>query len=204
MNVYLLSFKMDKYCSNCNGEYEEYDCSSCEEYRCSNCMKNCLECKLYNICHQCFVKYHQEACKKCEEFGVIGKECGCKRHFGWCGICSNYKDTITINVKCINYELDRHNICHNDIKLSFCKQHFDKNNLTKEDLNKYKEYSFGCDFCGESYCYTCNRYKFNNSLTIVQNKSFYTCGSCGSISEILKQKFTDIEYKILLEYLFNV
>lgn len=168
-------------------------CSKCSISICVECRTICKDCHFYG-CQACFQIHNGKECINCKEFGVSNKTCQCNRHSSnYCFICKLSGKTIDITFDC------KITSCSNNCKLYVCKNHFDLNNLmNKEEWENFKVLSLCC-FCKKFLCFAHDNYScYNKCYTLMM------CDDCGDIKDILKRKFTDLQNKILLQYLFSL
>lgn len=203
---------------------EKEDCNKLTLYRCVCDKKICFKkkCSIYcSLCNksfcssECFDKHNDhEACLYCIDFREENKleaSCVCRVKYSDCVFCDRiiaskryvrrYKRIKTIKVV-LYCEVST---CKYKITLNLCKDHFNIKSIYKEkDLEKYK--TLAHDFCSWCKKFVCSRHKRCNCYTkyfkdVNKNK---LCNDCYELKNVLKEKFTDLQNKILISYLYNI
>lgn len=193
-------------CVNCKCQFcyktTFIKCKSCNKSCCSFCIETCNVCNNTRICETCLNLHKEETCDACKEFGFINKTCRCVLHKDVCIVClEGYGKTINTTIKCIYYRN-----CGYKKDVNLCKKHFELEDLTsRKELDDSMHSSYLCSFCSSLVCSECRNIK-KERLKCIKYKtlSLLICSCCSEVNSILKEKFSELERCILLEYLYNI
>lgn len=167
-------------------------CEVCDKKLCRECRLDCDRCYVCYVCSEECIELHRYTtfCSECKEFGIERKDCNCSLHpSNICDICYKLDSTMRLDLVCsVCYD---HKVC-----INVCKDHSDRNNLiNKEDWGNYGIFFKNfCSFCKEYSC--CSDFNNVNKLKL--------CSGCVNVNDVLNEKFSELENKVLLEYLYNI